>query len=138
VFATGIWQTPATFPVCRDNVMTDFVDFVALLAAMDMRSLQAIIATIDQMPGIMPALQAWIEHAARWEHDRRNGFHYPLQGPMAAIAPEEVPAALAASSMISHCFRHERRRDVRPVLAFFEGLTKALAAEHERAGSAMH
>jgi len=118
--------------------MTDFVDFVALLAAMDTRALQAIIATIDQMPGIMPALQAWIEHAARLEYDRRNGFHYPLQGPMAAIPPEEVPAALGASSMISHCFRHERRRDVTPVLAFFEGLTKALAAEHERAGSAMH
>jgi hypothetical protein len=138
VFAAGIWQTPATFLTCRDNFMADIVDFVALLAAMDTRSLQAIIATIDQMPGIMPALQAWIEHAARWEHDRRNGFHYPLQGPMAAIPPEEVPAALGASSMISHCFRHERRRDVTPVLAFFEGLTKALAAEHERAGSAMH
>jgi len=40
--------------------------------------------------------------------------------------------------MISHCFRHEKRRDVRPVLAFFEGLTKALAAEQARAGSAVH
>ena len=118
--------------------MADIVDFVALLAAMDTRSLQAIIATIDQMPGIMPALQAWIEHAARWEHDRRNGFHYPLQGPMAAIPPDEVPAAFCATSIISQCFRHERSRDVTPELAFYEGLTKALAAEHERAGSAMH
>ena len=118
--------------------MTDFVDFVTLLAAMDTRSLQAIIATIGQMPRIVPALQAWIEHAARWEYDRRKGFHYPLQGPMAAIPPEELPAALGASSMISHCFRHEKRRDVRPVLAFFEGLTKALEAEQARAGSAVH
>jgi len=118
--------------------VTDFVDFVSLLAAMDTRALQAMIATIDQMPRIVPALQAWIEHAARWEYDRRNGFHYPLQGPMAAIPPEELPAALGASSMISHCFRHEKRRDVRPVLAFFEGLTKALAAEQARAGSAVH
>lgn len=118
--------------------MTDFVDFVALLAAMDTRSLQAIIATIDQMPGIVPALQAWIDHAARWEYDRRNGFHYPLQGPMAAIPPEELSAALGASSMISHCFRHEKRHEVRPVLAFFEGLTKALAAEQARSGSALH
>jgi hypothetical protein len=118
--------------------VTDIVDFVALLAAMDTRSLQAIIATIDQMPGIVPALQAWIDHAARWEYDRRNGFNYPLQGPMAAIPPEELPAALGASSMISHCFRHEKRRDVRPVLAFFEGLTKALAAEQARSGSAVH
>ena len=118
--------------------MTDFVDFVALLAAMDVRSLQAIIATVDQLPGIVPALQAWIDHAARWEYDRRNGFHYPLQGPMAAIPPEELSAALGASTMISHCFRHEKRREVRPVLAFFEGLTKALAAEQARTGSALH
>jgi hypothetical protein len=116
----------------------DLVDFVALLAAMDIRSLQAMIATISQLPNIVPALQAWIEHAARWEYDRRNGFHYPLQGPMAAIPPEELFAALGASSMISHCFRHEKRREVKPVLAFFEGLTKALAAEHERLGSAVH
>ena len=125
-------------PQLPGRSVTDFVDFVALLAAMDTRSLQAIIATIDQMPGIMPALQAWIDHAARWEYDRRNGFHYPLQAPMAAIPPEKVPAALGASSMISHCFRNERHRGITPVLAFFEGLTRALAAEHERAGSAMH
>jgi hypothetical protein len=116
----------------------DFVDFVALLAAMDNRSLLAIMATIEQLPGIVPALQAWIEHAARWEHDRRNGFHYPLQGPMAAIPPEELFAALGASSMISDCFRHEKRREVKCVLAFFEGLTKALAAEHARLGSPVH
>ena len=118
--------------------MTDAVDFVALLAAMNTRALQAIIATVEQLPGVVPALQAWIDHAARWEYDRRKGFHYPLQGPMAAIPPEELFAALGASSMISHCFRNETRRDVRPVLAFFEGLTKALAAEHARAGSSVH
>jgi hypothetical protein len=138
VLATRIWQTSGHFVVCGDDVMTEFVDFAALLAAIDTRSLLAIIATLEQMPGIMPALQAWIEHAARWEHDRRNGFHYPLQDPMAALATRDVAAALGASSMISHCFRHERRRNVAPVLAFFEGLTKTLAAEHERAGSAMH
>lgn len=118
--------------------MTDSVDFVPLLAAMDTRSLQAIIATIDQMPGIIPSLQAWIDHAARWEHDRRKGFHYPLQGPMAAIPPEELTAALGASAMISHCFRNERRRDVSRVLAFFETLTRTLATEQERAGAAVH
>ena len=111
--------------------MTDFVDFVMLLAAIDTRSLEGMIAAIGQMPGIMPALQAWIEHAARWERDRRNGAHYPFQGPIASIAPEEVPAALAASAMISECFRNERRRDVSSVLAFFEGLTRALRDQRE-------
>jgi hypothetical protein len=109
--------------------VTDFVDFVALLAAIDTRSLEAVIAAIGDLPGILPALQGWIDHAARWECDRRNGMCYPLQSPMAAISPGEILAALAASTMISECFRYERRRDVSRVLAFFEGLTKALAAQ---------
>ena len=113
-------------------------DFTALLAAIDARSLDAIIAAIDRMPDILPALQAWIEHAARWEVDRRNNFHYPLQGPMAALSPDEVTAALGATTMICECFRHERRRDVSAVLAFFEGLRRTLTAERERAGSALH
>jgi hypothetical protein len=114
------------------------IDFVALLAAIDDRSLQAVIAAIDQLPGILPALQTWIDHAARWEYDRRNGLNYPLQGPMAAISPEELPDALTASTLIAECFRSERRRDVAAVLAFFDGLREALLAERERAGSAPH
>ena len=113
-------------------------DFVPLLAAIDARSLDAIIATIDEMPNIMPALQAWIDHAARWEADRRKAFHYPLQGPMAAISPEELPAAIGATALICECFRRERRRDVTAVLAFFEGLRDALEAEQARDGWALH
>ena len=114
------------------------IDFVILLAAIDDRSLQAIIAAIDQLPGMLPALQAWIDHAARWEHDRRNGFEYPLQGPMAAISPEELPNALIASALIAECFRNEHRRDVSAVLAFFEGLRETLLAERQRMDSALH
>jgi len=84
------------------------IDFVVLLAAIDDRSLQALIATIQQLPAVVPALQAWLDHAARWEYDRRKGMNYPLQGPMAAISPEEVPEALAASALIAQCFRRDR------------------------------
>ena len=114
------------------------IDFVVLLGAIDDRSLRAVIAAIDQLPGLLPALQAWIDHAARWEFDRRNGRSYRLQGPMAAISPDELPDALAASALIAECFRAERRRDVTAVLAFFEGLRETLQAERERAGSALH
>lgn len=113
-------------------------DFTALLAAIDTRSLEAILAAIDRLPDMLPALQAWIEHAARWEVDRRNGFHYPLQGPMAALSPDELTAAVGATTLICECFRHERRRDVSAVLAFFEGLRRTLAAERERARMALH
>ena len=99
---------------------------------------EELFAAIDQLPGILPALQAWIDHAARWERDRRNGLDYPLQGPMAAISPDELPDALAASALIAECFRAERRRDVAAVLAFFEGLRETLLAERQREGSALH
>ena len=112
------------------------IEFSALLAAIDMRSLEAILAAIDRLPDMLPALQAWIEHAARWEVDRRHSFHYPLQGPMAILAPDELAAALGATTLICECFRRERRRDVSAVLAFFEGLRCALTAERER--TALH
>ena len=118
-------------------VVIDSVDFVALLAAIDAPSLRALIATLDELPAILPALQAWIDHAARWEDDRRKGFHYPLQAPIAAISPDEVPAALGASTLLGTCFRQERRRDVSAVVAFFDGLSRALAAEQARDGSAL-
>lgn len=114
------------------------IDFVVLLAAIDDRSLNAIIATAERLPGVLPALQDWIDHAARWERDRRNGLVYPLQGPMAALSPEELPDAIAASALIADCFRHERRMDVSAVLAFFEGLRDALVAERQRADSPLH
>ena len=113
-------------------------DFVVLLAAIDDRSLRAIISTIDELPNVVPALQAWIEHAARWERDRREGFNYPLQAPMAAIDAEELPKALMASTLIAECFRRDERRDVAAVVAFFEGLRDTLVIEQERAGLPAH
>jgi hypothetical protein len=113
-------------------------DLVVLLAAIDERSLRAIISTVDQLPSVVPALQAWIEHAARWERDRRKGLDYPLQGPMAAIDADELPDALMATTLIAECFRRDNRSDVAPVLAFFEGLRDTLVLEQERAGSPTH
>jgi len=104
-------------------------DFKALLAAIDDASLHAIINAVDSLPATLPALQAWIEHAARWEYDRRAGHNYKLQGPMAALSPEEVPDALTMAAILAELFRHEHRRDVSAVLAFFEGMRDALVFE---------
>ena len=113
-------------------------DLVPLLAAIDARSLDAIIATIDELPSVMPALQAWIDHAARWEADRRRALHYPLREPTAAILQDELPAAIGAIAMICQCFRHERRSDVTAVLAFFEGLRDALQARQAGGRPPLH
>ncbi|HLX29968.1 MAG TPA: hypothetical protein VKV24_15920 [Casimicrobiaceae bacterium] len=112
--------------------MDDPVDFADLLAALDNRALRAMIATVDQMPAVVPSLIAWLDHAAHWEYDRRHGDHYPLQIPMHAIPDDELAAALDASALIGQCFRLDRRDDLAPVIAFFEGLAKTLAAEHAR------
>jgi hypothetical protein len=130
-----IWHTARVRDPPWEIIVTHLV---VLLAAIDERSLRAIISTVEQMPNVVPALQAWIEHAARWERDRRNGFHYPLQAPMAAIDMDELPNAVMASALIAECFRRDNRRDVAPVLAFFEGLRDTLVLEQERAGSPAH
>jgi hypothetical protein len=113
-------------------------EFAALLAAIDDLMLGALIATLDQLPGTLPALQAWLEHAARWEFDRRSGFDYPLQPPMAAISPDELPAAVEGSALLGNSFRPERRPDVSPIVAFFDRLRALLVAEQERDGAALH
>ena len=57
---------------------------------------------------------------------------------MHAIPPDELAAALDASVLIGQCFRLDQRADLAPVIAFFEGLAKTLAAEHARVGSPLH
>ncbi|MGE5090237.1 MAG: hypothetical protein ACM3QY_14000 [Candidatus Levyibacteriota bacterium] len=113
-------------------------EFAALLAAIDDIMLGALIATLDHLPGTLPALQAWLEHAARWEFDRRSGFDYPLQAPTVAIAPDELPAAVLGSAMLGNSFRHERRPEVSPIVAFFDRLKDLLLAAQERDGAMLH
>ena len=113
-------------------------EFAVLLAAIDDIMLGALIATLDQLPGTLPALQAWLEHAARWEFDRRSGFDYPLQPPMAAISPDELPLAVEGSALLRDSFRHERRPDVSPIVAFFDRLKDMLLSEQQREGAALH
>ena len=114
------------------------VDFAVLLAAIDDGSLLTIIAAMEQLPDMLPALQAWIEHAARWEYDRRTGFLYRLQNPMAAFSPDELPDAIAACALIAAAFHDERVRDVSAVRIFFERLRETLLAEARRPSAALH
>ncbi|MGC1816708.1 MAG: hypothetical protein WA900_03515 [Casimicrobiaceae bacterium] len=113
-------------------------ELAALLAAIDDVMLDALIATLDHLPGTLPALQAWLEHAARWESDRRSGFDYPLQPPMAAISPDELPAAVEGSALLGASFQHDRRADVSPIVAFFDRLKESLLAEQQRDGAVLH
>ncbi len=114
------------------------LEFISLLAAIDDDTLEAVLNAIEQLPGMLPALQAWVDHAARWEFDRRSGIHYPLQPPMAAISSDELPAALADASLAGDRCGGDRSRDVPVILAFFDRLYRALQSERQRAGAALH
>jgi hypothetical protein len=56
---------------------------VAALAEVRDDELSALIATANSRPQIAPGLLAWIEHAAKWEQDRRAGSDFALQPPAA-------------------------------------------------------
>jgi hypothetical protein len=75
----------------------------AALAAFTDAEVAALQASVDEGPQTAPRLQAFLSHACDYEHDRRQGRHYPLNGPHAAVPPEEMGmsfvtlAALAAA-----------------------------------------
>lgn len=114
------------------------IEFATLLASLDDGVLGALIATLERLQGILPALHAWLEHAARWEIDRREGFAYPLQPPMAAISPDELPEAIATSVALRNAFAEPRHPAPAAVSDFFDRLRDALAAEEERLGARVH
>ena len=114
------------------------IEFAVLLAAIDDGTLGAFIVALDRLQGTMPALHAWLEHAARWESDRRSGFEYPLQPPMEAISPDELPDAVAATTALGAAFRGERRDPVPAIANLFDRLRDTLAAEDERRAARVH
>ncbi|MGH8801604.1 MAG: hypothetical protein ACREX6_04845 [Casimicrobiaceae bacterium] len=114
------------------------VEFAALLALLDDGVLGAFIVALERLQGTMPALQAWLEHAARWESDRRSGFHYPLRPPTAAISPAELPEAVTASMVLGASFRDRRSTPAPGIADFFDRLRDTLAAEEQRASASVH
>lgn len=114
------------------------IEFATLLAAIDDGTLGAFIVALERLQGTMPALHAWLEHAARWESDRRSGFDYPLQPPMEAISPDELPEAVAASAALGAAFGGRRRSSTPAIADLFDRLRDTLVAEDERRGAQVH
>ena len=65
----------------------DLQPVVMALAELDERELAALIEATNSVPQIAPGLLAWIEHAADWELNRRQGLEHRLLPPEAAIPP---------------------------------------------------
>jgi hypothetical protein len=74
------------------------------LEAISSRGLTRLRGACERAPQFAAGLLAWIEHAAGWELDRRNGHHYRLAEPVEAIAPEEVTPSMLALISIAAAF----------------------------------
>jgi len=67
--------------------------------------LRALMAAAGEVVVVAAAgLLAWIEHLADWELNRRDGLHFSLQPPEAAIPPEHEVHSLAAALMLRQQF----------------------------------
>ena len=102
------------------------LDFVAAaLAELNDFELYTLIRAADTCPvedAAWPAALAWIEHVADWETDRRAGLGLPLQLPIAAIPPEQIPAAVDIFTQL----RWEFAQDDSAVAPLFEGIVGVL------------
>ena len=97
---------------------TDLARIKVALAVMSNAELDALSKATYKVDQIAPGLLAWLDSACVWQLQRRNGYHYDLQPPEAAIPSEEdaVPALkprspCATPSRGSHrpCVRYSMR-----------------------------
>lgn len=54
-----------------------------------------------------PGLLAWLDSACLWQLQRRNGYHFELQPPEAAIPPEEDAGSIDAVIAMRDAFAHD-------------------------------
>ena len=78
------------------------------------------------MQQIAPGLLAWLDSACVWQLQRRNGYHFELQPPEAAIPPEEDAVSIGAATSLRDTFAKESPA----VRALFDLLTGGGAQKH--------
>ena len=111
--------------------MDSLTDIVGSLVQLTGRDLIRARSTVNQLQNVPPGLLAWLEHAADWEMNRRAGFFYRLQGPLAAIDDTEVKRSLATLSVLSNCFGGDRQLHCMAIADFFQLVARVLRAEIE-------
>ncbi len=86
---------------------TDLSRIKVALAVMSNAELDALIKATYKVEQIAPGLLAWLDSACVWQLQRRNGYHYELQPPEAAIPPEEDAVNIEASIALRESFAQE-------------------------------
>jgi len=92
------------------------------LAAMGNAELDALIKATYRVEQIAPGLLAWLDSACVWQLQRRNGYHYELQPPEAAIPPD----ADAISIGVVIALRDSFAKESPAVRALFDALVELL------------
>jgi hypothetical protein len=82
----------------------DLVPLKMALRELSEAELNALIAATNNVNQIAPGLLAWIEHVADWELHRRAQSNFALNGPLAAIPPEEEAVSVDALLSLRSAF----------------------------------
>src|SRR5664279_2294587 len=82
----------------------DLVPVTAALRGLSESELRALIDATNRVSQVAPGLLAWIEHAADWELHRRQRREFSLNGPAAAIPPEEEAISIDALMSLRQAF----------------------------------
>ena len=83
----------------------DLAAIKVALAVMSNAELDALIEATYKVEQIAPGLLAWLGSACVWQLQRRNGYHFELQPPEAAIPPEEDDVSIDVVIALRDSFR---------------------------------
>ena len=86
---------------------TDLARIKLALAVVSNAELDALIKATYSVEQIAPGLLARLDSACVWQLQRRNGYHYELQPPEAAIPPEEDAVSIDAAIGLRDSFAKE-------------------------------
>ena len=107
---------------------TDLSRIKVALAVMSNAELDALIKATYKVEQIAPGLLAWLDSACVWQLQRRNGYHYELQPPEAAIPPEEDAISIDVVIALRDSFAKESPA----VRALFDALVDLLTGSGQR------
>jgi hypothetical protein len=102
---------------------TNLAAIKVALAVMSNAELDALIKATYKVEQIAPGLLAWLGSACVWQLQRRNGYHFELQPPEAAIPPEEDAVSIDAAIALRTTFAKESPA----VGALFDALVELLS-----------
>ena len=107
---------------------TDLARIKVALAVMSNAELEALIEATYKVEQSAAGLLAWLDSACVWQLQRRNGYHYELQPPEAAIPPEEDAVGIDAAMALRDSVANESPA----VRALFDALIALLTGEGRR------